>query len=117
MADLVAGAIVSRLINALFDRLTSQEVRSLFQGKKGTSKQLDELTSRLQLTNKLLNDSEVKQLKDEDVKKLLDDLKVLAYEADQAMDKINTEALRRKGEDDEQSRIARLTHSATVIGG
>ncbi|GMN23908.1 hypothetical protein TIFTF001_040513 [Ficus carica] len=96
MADLVAGA--SSLASS-------------------TSYLIGSLLKRLQLANKLLNDSEVKQLKDEDEKKLLDDLKVLAYEADQAMDKINTEALRRKGEDDEQSRIARLTHSATMVGG
>ncbi|GMN24274.1 hypothetical protein TIFTF001_047625, partial [Ficus carica] len=93
---LVGGALLSGFFNVLFDRLASQEVLNLHQRKKGVSKLLKELEIKLRSANKLLNDAEVKQLTDEDVKKWLDDVKEAVYEADHVMDKINTKALRRK---------------------
>ncbi|GMN71393.1 hypothetical protein TIFTF001_051826, partial [Ficus carica] len=100
---LVGGALLSGFLNVLFNRLASQEVLNLLQRTKGVSKLLEELEIKLRSANKLLNDAEVKQLTDEHVKKWLEDVKEVVYEADHVMDKINTEALRRKVEEDEQS--------------
>ncbi|XP_024021732.1 putative disease resistance RPP13-like protein 1 [Morus notabilis] len=49
----------------------------------------------------LFNDAEEKQLKDQNVKKWVDELKEVIYEADHLMDKVNYEALRGKIEGDE----------------
>ncbi|GMN37867.1 hypothetical protein TIFTF001_042707 [Ficus carica] len=103
MAELVGGALLSGFLNVLFDRMATQEVLSFLQAKKVLSKLLDELKIRLLSANKLLNHAEVKQLTDENVKKWLDELKEVLYEADYVIDKINTEALRRRVENDGQS--------------
>ncbi|XP_062078939.1 putative disease resistance RPP13-like protein 1 [Humulus lupulus] len=103
MADLVGGALLSALFNVLFDRLDSQEVTDFFQGKEAI---LQNLKTLLLSANVLLNDAEEKQLGDKNVKKWLEDLKEVIYEADHVMDKINTEALRLKMEKDESESTA-----------
>ncbi|PON86292.1 NB-ARC domain, LRR domain containing protein [Trema orientale] len=97
MADLmVGGALLSGFVNALFDRMASQEVLDFFRGRKLVPKLLKKLETVLLSANVLLNDAEEKQLRDPNVKKWLGELKEVLYEADHVMDKINTEALRVK---------------------
>ncbi|XP_060972795.1 putative disease resistance RPP13-like protein 1 [Cannabis sativa] len=97
MADLmVGGALLSSLMNVLFDRIASKDVLEFFRGNKETN--LKKLKTMLQSADVLLNDAEQKQLGDNNVKKWLEDLKEVIYEADHVMDKINTEALRVKME-------------------
>ncbi|PON43430.1 hypothetical protein PanWU01x14_273690 [Parasponia andersonii] len=99
MADLmVGGALLSGLLNVLFDRMASQEVLDFFRGKKLVPKLLEELKITLLSAGVLLNDAEEKQLREPNVKKWLDELKEVLYEADRVVDKINTEALRLKQE-------------------
>ncbi|XP_062086029.1 uncharacterized protein LOC133792123 [Humulus lupulus] len=52
--------------------------------------------SSLVLVVVLLNDAEEKQLTEQNVKKWLDELKQVIYDADHVMDKINSETLRLK---------------------
>ncbi|XP_062078935.1 putative disease resistance RPP13-like protein 1 isoform X2 [Humulus lupulus] len=102
MADLmVGGALLSGFINVLFDRLASQEVLDFFRGDKLNLKLLKSLKTVLLSANALLDDAEEKQLGDNNVKNWLDELKEVLYEADHVMDKISTEALRLKMEEDE----------------
>ncbi|XP_024024915.1 putative disease resistance RPP13-like protein 1 [Morus notabilis] len=103
MAELVGSALLSGFLNVLFDRMATQEVLNFLRGKKVLAKLLDELKIRLLSANKLMNDAEVKQLTDENVKKWVDELKQVLYEADHVMDKVNTEALRRRIEETDQS--------------
>ncbi|KAM6552559.1 hypothetical protein CsatB_013321 [Cannabis sativa] len=77
-------------------RLASKDVLEFFRGNKEAN--LKKLKKMLQSANVLLNDAEQKQLGDDNVKKWLEDLKEVVYEADHVMDKINTEALRIKME-------------------
>ncbi|XP_062078951.1 putative disease resistance RPP13-like protein 1 [Humulus lupulus] len=102
MADLmVGGALLSGFINVLFDRLASKEVLDFFRGNKLNLKLLKRLKTVLLSANALLDDAEEKQLGDNNVKNWLDELKEVLYEADHVMDKISTEALRLKMEEDE----------------
>ncbi|XP_024021207.1 putative disease resistance RPP13-like protein 1 [Morus notabilis] len=119
MAQFVGSALLSGFFNVLFDRMATQEVLNFFRGKKVLAKLLDELKIRLLSANKLMNDAEVKQLTDENVKKWLDDLKQVLYEADHAMDEINTEALRRKVEAGDQSgsRASKFINSISTFFG
>ncbi|XP_062081282.1 putative disease resistance RPP13-like protein 1 [Humulus lupulus] len=102
MADLmVGGALLSGFMNVLFDRLASKEVLDFFRGDKLNQKLLKRLKTVLLSANALLNDAEEKQPGDNNVKNWLDELKEVLYEADHVMDKISTEALRLKMEEDE----------------
>ncbi|XP_030509590.2 putative disease resistance RPP13-like protein 1 isoform X1 [Cannabis sativa] len=107
MADLmVGGALLSGFINVLFDRIASKEVLDYFRGRKHIQKLLKQLETTLLSANVLLDDAEDKQLGDSNVKKWLEDLKEVIYEADHVVDKISTEALRLKMEKDESESIA-----------
>ena len=98
MAELVGGALLSGFLSVLFDRLASKEVLNFFRGKKLIPKLLKDLETTLLSADVLLNDAEEKQLRQANVKKWLEELKEVLYEADRVTDKINTEVLRLKME-------------------
>ncbi|KAL5549124.1 hypothetical protein UlMin_004355, partial [Ulmus minor] len=98
-AELVGGALLSGFINVLFERMVPQDVILKFFGGKNIVKLLDELKINLRSANVVLNDAEVKQLTNQDVKNWVDDLTDVIYKADFLLDKIDTEASRRKRED------------------
>ncbi|XP_024031502.1 putative disease resistance RPP13-like protein 1 isoform X2 [Morus notabilis] len=98
MAELVGGAFLSAFLQVLFDRLASQEVVDFFRGKKLIVDQLKDLEIMLLSASAVLNDAEEKQMEDQNVRKWLDELKEVVYQADELVDKINTEALSRKVE-------------------
>ncbi|KAL5549121.1 hypothetical protein UlMin_004352 [Ulmus minor] len=98
-AELVGGALLSGFISVLFERMAPQDVILKFFGGKNIVKLLDELKINLRSANVVLNDAEVKQLTNQDVKNWVDDLTDVIYKADFLLDKIDTEASRRKRED------------------
>ncbi|PON74268.1 NB-ARC domain containing protein, partial [Parasponia andersonii] len=102
-AELVGGAFLSAFLQVLFDRLASGEVLDLFRGKEPIVKLLSELHVTLNSAGLLLNDAEQKLIKDQRVKKWLDDLKDAVYDADDLVYKIDTEALQKKQEGESQS--------------
>ncbi|KAL5547550.1 hypothetical protein UlMin_002781 [Ulmus minor] len=99
-AELVGGALLSGLINVLFERMAPQDVILKFFGGKNIDKLLEELKINLMSADVVLNDAEVKQLTNPNVKKWVDDLTDVIYKADFLLDKIDTEASRRKREDE-----------------
>ncbi|XP_060974731.1 putative disease resistance RPP13-like protein 1 [Cannabis sativa] len=94
--ELVAGALLSASLQVLFERLASQDIPQLFQGNKSILKLLDKLNTRMLSANKLLNDAEDKQLRDDNVKKWLFKLQDVVYQADDLVDMMDYEALRSK---------------------
>ncbi|GMN64518.1 hypothetical protein TIFTF001_033591 [Ficus carica] len=100
---LVAGALLSGFINVLCERLMTNEALDFFRGKKLIAKLLLELKIKLLSANALLNDVEKKQFRDENVRKWIKELKDVIYGADNVMDKLNTEALRRELEEGDGS--------------
>ncbi|XP_060968868.1 putative disease resistance RPP13-like protein 1 [Cannabis sativa] len=101
--DLVAGALLCASLDVLFERLASEEIPRLFQGKKVIVEKLDELNTVLLSANVLLNDAEEKQLRNDEVRKWLFKLQDVIYQVDDLLDRIDYEALRSKLEDDHQS--------------
>ena len=93
---LVGGALLSAFLQVLVDRLASKEILDLFRGKEPVEEQLKELKIVFTSANSLLNDAEEKQITDENVKKWLDELKEVVYDADDLVDSIDGEALRCK---------------------
>uniref|UniRef100_A0A803P9Y4 Uncharacterized protein n=1 Tax=Cannabis sativa TaxID=3483 RepID=A0A803P9Y4_CANSA len=92
-AELVGGALLSALINPLVEKLAS-EVKDFFKGKDVILKQLKELKTLLSAADLLLTDAEEKLIKDQAVRKWLDDLKDAIYDADDLAHKIETKAWR-----------------------
>ncbi|KAL5549120.1 hypothetical protein UlMin_004351 [Ulmus minor] len=98
-AELVGGALLSGFINVLFERMAPQDVILKFFGGKNIVNLLEELKINLMSADVVLNDAEVKQLTNPNVKKWVDDLTDVIYKADFLLDKIDTEASRHKRED------------------
>ncbi|XP_070680496.1 putative disease resistance RPP13-like protein 1 isoform X2 [Malus domestica] len=100
---IVGGAFLSSFLNVLFDRLASRPVVDFFRGQKINSGLLNKLKIKLLSVNSVLDDAEEKQFKNPAVREWLDELKDALYAADDLLDEIKAEALRRKLEGDESS--------------
>ncbi|PRQ54918.1 putative P-loop containing nucleoside triphosphate hydrolase, leucine-rich repeat domain, L [Rosa chinensis] len=96
----VGGAFLSSFLNVLFDRMASRQFVDFFRRKRLTNSTelLEELTSKLQSVNSVLDDAEEKQIRNPAVKKWLDELKDAIYATGNVLDEVNTEALRLKVE-------------------
>ncbi|XP_062115532.1 putative disease resistance RPP13-like protein 1 [Humulus lupulus] len=95
MAELVGGALLSAFLEPLVQKLAS-EVKDFFKGKDAILKLLKELKTLLSTADLLLTDAEEKLIKDQAVRKWLDDLKDTVYDADDLVYKIDTEAWQNK---------------------
>ena len=96
--QLVGGAFLSASLQVLFDRLASSEVLNFIRGQKLSDSLLGKLEIKLLIVDKVLDHAEVKQFTDEGVKKWLVHVKNAVYDAEDLLDEIATEALRRKME-------------------
>ncbi|XP_048318639.2 putative disease resistance RPP13-like protein 1 [Ziziphus jujuba] len=93
---LVGGAFLSATLQVLFDRLAHREVLDYLGGKKFNHGLLKKLKIMLLSVNSVLNDAEEKQIADPAVKEWLDELEDAAYDADDILDEIATDALQYK---------------------
>ncbi|PON74402.1 NB-ARC domain containing protein [Parasponia andersonii] len=96
-AKVFGEALLSAFLQVLVDRVASKEILDLFPGDKAVVKLLRNLRTVLSSANSLLNDAEEKQITDENVQKWLDELKEVIYDADDLVDKMDGEVLRREG--------------------
>ncbi|KAL5573005.1 hypothetical protein UlMin_022602 [Ulmus minor] len=95
-AELVGGAFLSSFLNVLFDRIASREVLDYVRGKRHYDGRLDKLKIKLLFVNVVLEDAELKQIRNPAVKMWLDELKDVADDADNLLDDIATDALEMK---------------------
>ena len=100
---LVGGAFLSASLQVLFDRLASPEVLTFLQGKKRSDKLLWKLKIKLLAVQVVLDDAEEKQITNPHVKEWVVELKHVVYDAEDLLDEIAIEALRRKMESDSQT--------------
>ncbi|PNY16226.1 disease resistance rpp13-like protein 1-like, partial [Trifolium pratense] len=89
--ELVAGPLMGAVFNVLFERIASSEVVNFFKNKK-TENLLKRLKIILLSIHAVLNDAEEKQMKNEAVKEWLEELKDVAFDADDLFDEIFTKA-------------------------
>ncbi|KAL5556233.1 hypothetical protein UlMin_038469 [Ulmus minor] len=95
-AELVGGAFLSASLQVLFDRIASREVLDYVRGKRHYDGLLDKMKIKLLSVNVVLDDAELKQIRNPAVKIWLDELKYAADDADNLLDDIATDALERK---------------------
>ncbi|XP_062016869.1 putative disease resistance protein At3g14460 [Rosa rugosa] len=96
--EVVGGAFLSALLEEVFSKMYSREVKDFIQGKKLTEVLLKNLKITLLSVNAVLDDAEEKQISNSDVKMWLTELKEAIYDAEDLLNEIKTEALRRKVE-------------------
>ncbi|KAL5545546.1 hypothetical protein UlMin_005233 [Ulmus minor] len=92
-AELVGGAFLSASLQVLFERIGSGEVLDYVQGKRHYDELLFKLETKLLSVSLVLDDAELKQIRNPGVKKWLDKLKDVADEADNLLDDIATDVL------------------------
>ncbi|XP_015881948.1 putative disease resistance protein At3g14460 [Ziziphus jujuba] len=94
--ELVVGPLLSASIQVLFERISSWEVIDFFKRKKLSGQLLNKIKMKLSSANIVLNDAEEQQMRNPEVKKWLDELKEVIYNAEYMVDKINNKAMRSK---------------------
>jgi hypothetical protein len=91
----MAEVVLSDFLGVLFDRLASPELVN-FARQEGLGKKLEKWSKMLPRVEAVLDGAEEKQQNGIAVKRWLDDLRDLAYDADDILDEFATEALRQK---------------------
>ncbi|KAM7472554.1 hypothetical protein LguiA_010737 [Lonicera macranthoides] len=89
-AALVGGAFLSASIQVIFHRMTSREFLNLFSGQKQDKKLLQKMKDTLLTIHVVLDDADNKQFTEPSVKKWLDELQHVVYQADDLVDEIAT---------------------------
>ncbi|KAB1227604.1 putative disease resistance RPP13-like protein 1 [Morella rubra] len=92
----VGGALLSAFLQVVIDRAASREVLDFLRGHKLIGGLVNKLKIALMAVNVLVEDAEEKQATKPNVKTWLDELKDAVYDAEDILDKVATQALRRK---------------------
>jgi len=111
----MAEALLSAFLGVLFDRLASPELLN-FARQEGLEKKLEKWSKMLPRIEAVLDDAEQKQENGVAVKRWLDDVRDLAYDADDILDEFATEVLRQKltgGNHARTSKVRKLIHGFT----
>ncbi|CAN6559008.1 unnamed protein product [Malus baccata var. baccata] len=95
---LVGEALLSGSIKVLCDKISGEFIDFL-RARRLDHSLVDRLKVKLMTLNAVLNDAEEKQIVDRDVGRWLDELKHAVFEAEDLVDEIDTEVLRRKAKD------------------
>nr|XP_048320382.1 putative disease resistance RPP13-like protein 1 isoform X3 [Ziziphus jujuba var. spinosa] len=88
----VAEIFLGALLQMLFEKLMSREVLDFARGE-GVHKKLEKWSSTLRMIQAVLSDAEAKQLTSEAVKLWLADLRDLAYDVEDVLDKFYTKQI------------------------
>ncbi|KAL7607659.1 hypothetical protein Lser_V15G13845 [Lactuca serriola] len=91
----MAEIVLSAFLTVLFEKLASETLKKLARSK-GIDSQLKKLKRSLIQIKALLNDASKKEISDEAVKEWLNGLQHLAYDIDDLLDDLATEAMRRE---------------------
>ncbi|XP_070664160.1 putative disease resistance RPP13-like protein 1 isoform X4 [Malus domestica] len=105
--EVVGGAFFSAFFQQVFQKMDSQEVKNFIRGKKLTDGLLKKLRIELLSVNAVYDDAEQKQLSNPVVKQWLHELKEAVFHAEDLLDEIKTEALKRKMEAEFGSSISK----------
>ncbi|XWS07990.1 hypothetical protein CRYUN_Cryun41cG0038500 [Craigia yunnanensis] len=110
-AALVGGAVLNATLNVLFDRLASREVLDFIRGKKLEDQLLNKLKPTLMSVNAVLDDAEDKQITNQHVKGWVAELRDAVYDAEDLLDEIAIEAVRRSLDQTTSTMVSRLISS------
>ncbi|KAG2668828.1 hypothetical protein I3760_14G008300 [Carya illinoinensis] len=90
----VGVAFLSAILGVVFNKMASPEVVGFMQRRKPTEALLEKLKIALLSMNVVLDDAEEKEVTNPNVKTWIDELKDVAYDAEDILDEIVTVALR-----------------------
>ncbi|MBA0878696.1 hypothetical protein Goshw_004735, partial [Gossypium schwendimanii] len=108
---MVGEAFLSAVIVVLLDKIVSGDVLSLIKGKQLEAVLLKKLKPTLMSVEALLDDAENKQFTNRNVRNWINELKNAVYDAEDLLDDIATEALRKKMEFEGQtSSASKVSH-------
>ncbi|XP_048426019.1 putative disease resistance RPP13-like protein 1 [Pyrus x bretschneideri] len=85
---------LAAFLKVLLNRLTSHEILNYLENFRGVTKKLDKWRAVLTAIGGVLSDAEEKQLTEDAVKLWLDDLRDLAYDVEDMLDKFATQMLK-----------------------
>ncbi|CAL8114183.1 unnamed protein product [Prunus armeniaca] len=108
----VGEIFLGAFLQLLLDRLTPREILNYFGLLKGVDKKLKKWSDNLSAIVAVLNDAEEKQLTDPGVKLWLDDLRDLAYDVEDVLDKFATKILKRQIEGRDQANTSKKVRSS-----
>ncbi|MFS7926097.1 putative P-loop containing nucleoside triphosphate hydrolase, leucine-rich repeat domain superfamily [Helianthus anomalus] len=91
----MAEIIASQLLKAVFEKLSSEAVKKIGRSQ-GIQSELKKLERTLTQIQSLLNDASQKEITDEAVQNWLNGLQHLAYDIDDVLDDLATEAMHRE---------------------
>jgi len=92
--ELVGGALLSAFLQVTFEKLASAEIGAYFRGRKFSEKLLKKLNITLLSINAVVDDAELKQIKNRHMKAWLDAVKDAVFEAEDLLDEIDIEVSR-----------------------
>jgi hypothetical protein len=105
----VGELLVSSFIQSLCDRLVVPEFLD-FVGGAGLQENLEKWRKTLSTIQAMLDDAEEKQYTERVVKEWLDDLRDLAYDVDDIVDELATDASMAAENQARPSKVPKLTH-------
>ncbi|VVA34415.1 PREDICTED: putative disease resistance [Prunus dulcis] len=108
----VGEIFLGAFLQLLLDRLAPREILNYFGLVKGVDKKLNKWSDNLSAIVAVLNDAEEKQLIEHGVKLWLDELRDLAYDVDDVLDKFATKILKRQIEGRDQASTSKKVRSS-----
>ncbi|XP_039686081.1 putative disease resistance RPP13-like protein 1 [Medicago truncatula] len=106
MATIVVEALLSASLELLLKKIVAEDFVDFIRSTKLDVALLEKLNVTLLSLQAVLHDAEEKQITNPAVKQWLDLLRDAVFEADDLFDEINTEALRRKVEGEDETQTA-----------
>ncbi|PWA65467.1 NBS-LRR resistance-like protein [Artemisia annua] len=103
----MAEVIASSLIEIIFQKLANEAFKQVARAQ-GIQSELKKLTRTLSQIQALLNDASQKEITDEAVQQWLNDLRHLAYEIDDVLDDLATDAMQREFTKQTRSKVRRF---------
>ncbi|XP_034197813.1 putative disease resistance RPP13-like protein 1, partial [Prunus dulcis] len=108
----VGEIFLGAFLQLLLDRLAPREILNYFGLVKGVDKKLNKWSDNLSAIVAVLNDAGEKQLTEHGVKLWLDDLRDLAYDVEDVLDKFATKILKRQIEGRDQASTSKKVRSS-----
>ncbi|KAK2417640.1 putative disease resistance RPP13 protein [Trifolium repens] len=101
--ELVGGALLSAFLQVTFEKLASAGIQDYFRARKLNEKLLKKLNITLLSINAVVDDAELKQIRNQPVKVWLDTVKDALLDAEDLLEEIDIEVFRCKLEAESQS--------------